>query len=307
MEELSSKRFHLTDGDEGAELTDRAAHEESRRETSPMYETYWGLRFRPFHGQATAKSYVPSPVHDEALARLHYLVEGNHRVGLLLGAMGTGKSLVLSIVAEQWRQLGATVAVTSLRARDAREAMWSIASGWGLDVDLHAPLFDLWRAVADRLAENRWQHNPTIVLLDDADRAANDVLDHIIRLAHCEATADSHLTVILAAQSDRVSELGSQILGLVELRVDLPVWDLTDTHSYLTHCLARAGRPQSAFAEDAVMRIHELAEGVARRVGLLADLSLLAAAAQQLPLVDVHTVETVYDELGVMEAVAAVF
>ncbi|HVX13975.1 MAG TPA: AAA family ATPase [Pirellulales bacterium] len=272
-----------------------------------MYETYWGLRFRPFHGQTGTKSFVPNPAHDEALARLQYLIEGNHRLGLLLGTSGTGKSFVLDIVAEQWRQVGATVAKTNLRARDPRETLWSIATGWGLDVGPHAPLFDLWRAVADRLAENRWQQIPIVILLDDADRASTEVIDHLIRLVHCEATAESRLTVVIAAQSDRIGELGNQLLGLVELRIDLPAWDLTDTHSYLTHLLARAGRPRSAFAEEAVMRIHELSEGVVRRIGLLADLSLLAAAAQQLPLVDVHTVESVFDELGVMDALTLSF
>jgi general secretion pathway protein A len=269
-----------------------------------MYETYWGLRFRPFRGEDGLAAYVPSPAHDEALARLHYLVEGNHRLGLLLGAMGTGKSLVLEVAAHEWKLVGATVAKTSLRARDARETLGAIARGWTLDVDAHAPPFDLWHAISDRLAQNRWERAPLVVLLDDADRATDEVLDQVVRLAHCEPSADSHLTVVLAAQSDRVSELGRQLLGLVELRIDLPTWDLTDTHSYLTHCLARAGRAQTAFAEEAVMRLHELSEGVVRQIGLLADLSLLAAAAQQLPLVDAHTVETVYDELGVAEAVA---
>lgn len=269
-----------------------------------MYETYWRLRYRPFRVEEGVAGYVPSPAHDEALARLNYLVEANHRVGLLLGAMGTGKSLVLEIAAQEWRRIGASVVRTSLRAKDARETLLSIAKGWGADVDLHAPPFELWHAIANRLAENRWQQVPTLALFDDADRATNEVLDQLIRLAHCEPTADSRLTVVLAAQSDRVSELGGQLLGLVELRIDLPAWDLTDTHSYLTHCLARAGRAQSAFAEDAVMRIHELSEGIVRRVALLADLSLLAAAAQQLPLVDVHTVETVYEELGVLETIS---
>jgi type II secretory pathway predicted ATPase ExeA len=110
------------------------------------------------------------------------------------------------------------------------------------------------------------------------------------------------LTVVLAAESDRVSDLGGQLLRLVELRIDLSPWDLTDTHNYLTHCLARAGRPQSAFDEEAVMRIHELSQGIVRRIALLADLSLLAAAGGRLSIVDAHTIEAVYDELGVMDA-----
>lgn len=269
-----------------------------------MYETYWGLRFRPFRNEDGLKGYVPSPAHEEALARLNYLVEANHRVGLLLGASGAGKSLVLEIAAQSWRRLGAYVARTSLRARDSRETLLSIARGWGLDVGLHFEPFELWHALADRLAESRWQQVPTIALFDDADRASSEVLDLVIRLAHCEPSADSRLTVVVAAESDRLCELGRPLLELVDLRIDLPAWDLTDTHNYLTHSLARAGRAQSAFEEEAVMRIHELSESMVRRIGHLADLSLLAAAAQQLPLVDVHTVETVYDELGVMEAIS---
>jgi general secretion pathway protein A len=269
-----------------------------------MYESYWGLRTRPFREEG-GEGYVPSPVHDEALARLHYLVEANHRLGLLLGGAGTGKSLLLAIAARQWQAIGANVAQTSMLARDAREILWSIASGWGLNLDARAGLFEMWRAVGDKLAENRWCQVPTIALLDDADRAAADVLDQVVRLVHTESRSDSRLTVVLAAQADRVSELAGPLLSLVELRIDLFPWDLTDTHNYLTHCLARAGRAQSAFDEEAVMRIHDLSQGIVRRIALLADLSLLAAAGQRLSLVDAHTIETVYDELGVMEAEAS--
>ncbi|HWB10833.1 MAG TPA: AAA family ATPase [Pirellulales bacterium] len=269
-----------------------------------MYEAYWGLRTNPFRGDAGGEIYVASPVHEEALARLHYLVEANHRLGLLLGVSGSGKSLTLAVAAQQWRAVGANVAHTSLLARDGREVLWSIASGWGLNLDPRAGLFEMWRGLGDKLSENRWCQVPTVALLDDADRASAEVLDQVTRLIHCESTVESRLTVVLAVRSDRVSELGGQILSLVELRIDLAPWDLTDTHNYLTHCLARAGRPQSAFDEEAVMRIHELSQGVARRIALLADLGLLAAAGQRLTTVDAHTIETVYDELGVMDVEA---
>lgn len=270
-------------------------------ENGPMYEVYWGLRTRPFR-LGGSEDYVSSPIHDEALARLHYLVEANHRLGLLLGAPASGKSLVLEVAAQQWRAVGATAATVNLVARDTRETLWALASGWGLDLDPAVSQFDLWRAISDRLAEGRWQQTPVLALLDDADRASNDVLDAILRLAHCEPSGDSRLTVVVSSQTDRFGELGRRLLGLVELRIDLTAWDLTDTHNYLTHCLARAGRPQSVFGEDAVMRIHELSEGAVGRIARLAELSLLAAAGQQLSLVDSHTVETVYDELGVMDS-----
>ena len=180
-----------------------------------MYEPYWRLRYRPFRVEGGVESYVPSPAHDEALARLNYLVEANHRVGLLLGAMGTGKSLLFGIAAQEWRRIGASVVCTSLRAKDSRETLHSIARGWDAAVDLHAPTFELWHSIADKLAENRWQQVPTLALFDDADRAADDVLDQVMRLAHCEPTADSRLTVVLAAQGHRRAATGRHRARLV--------------------------------------------------------------------------------------------
>jgi hypothetical protein len=68
----------------------------------------------------------------------------------------------------------------------------------------------------------------------------------------------------------------------------------------LQRAITLAGQRSSIFRPTAVARIHELAEGVPRRVKQLSDLSLVAAAGQELPGVDVETVEATYEELGVV-------
>ncbi|HEX5446519.1 MAG TPA: AAA family ATPase [Pirellulales bacterium] len=266
-----------------------------------MYQDYWELREPPFR-QAGAAHYLPTAVHDEALARLQYLVDSRHRLGLLLGPSGSGKSLTLEVFATQLRTAGCQVAHVNLLGREPQEALWHTAAGWGLNPDRAAPSFELWRLLGDRLIENRWQHLPTVALFDDADDASHEVLSQVLRLVHCEPSADTPLTVVLAAATDRLSYLGRRLLDLAELRIDLLPWDLIDTEQYVCRSLERAGRTAPAFGNDALVRLHELSQGVARRIGLLAELGLLAAAAGGLPLVDAHTVESVYDELGVMDS-----
>jgi type II secretory pathway predicted ATPase ExeA len=270
-----------------------------------MYLDYWGLREKPFANGRNPKAYIPSSTHEEALARLHYLVDSQRRLGLLLGAPGSGKSFMLSVLAQQLRRAAVRAAAFSLQGLSAHEMLWSLAAACGLHPDQGAGAFELWRLVGDLLAANNCQGIANVVLLDDADSASADVLGQVVRLVRGELSSSSRLIVVLAGRSNRMLALGSQLLELAELRVDLAAWELADTESYLQSCLLRAGRKESAFLPEALLRLHELSGGSVRRVALLADLALLAAAGGRLPLVDAYTVEAVYDELGVMDALVA--
>jgi type II secretory pathway predicted ATPase ExeA len=86
-----------------------------------------------------------------------------------------------------------------------------------------------------------------------------------------------------------------------ELRIDLEPWAAGDTENYLKASLARAGREAPLFDPTAVARLHQLGEGIPRRISQLADLALLAGAGQNLRQIDEATVESVYHELGVVE------
>ena len=50
------------------------------------YQSYWGIRCAPFRGCFDPEFFYQSPTHEEALARLHFLVEQRRRMGLLIGA-----------------------------------------------------------------------------------------------------------------------------------------------------------------------------------------------------------------------------
>lgn len=266
-----------------------------------MYQSHWGLRETPFRTSLDPRFFFESPTYEEALARLHFLVDEHRRVGLLLGDPGSGKSLVLEVFADEIRREGRAVARLNLVGLSAPEMLWQLAASLGLNLDPAGPLVSLWRAVADRLAEHRYQETATAVLLDDADQAGADVLAQVARLARLDPTPEARLTIVLAAHRADAARLGRPLLELAELRIDLEPWDPADTEQYLSDTLARAGCPQPAFDPPAVRRIHELAQGVPRRVNQLADLALLAGAGRALDRVDADTVESVYRELGAIE------
>lgn len=270
-----------------------------------MYLRYWGLREQPFTQTVDSKAYVATEPHEEALARLHYVVESRRRLGLLLGTPGSGKSLMLAVLARQLRATPVQTARLSLQGLSDREFLWALAAQLGLTPERTAQPFELWRDLSDRLAENPWQQRATVVLLDDIDLAQRSTLEQVLRLARAEPSCPNYLTLVAASQP-RLEQLDRELLELAELRIDLGNWELADTERFIRDCLARAGcsRKDSVFRPEALLRLNELADGAIRRVAQLADLALLAAAGGRLPQVDAHTIEAVYEELGVMDAYA---
>lgn len=266
-----------------------------------MYLSHWGLRESPFQNRLDPRFFYESPAHEEGLARLHFLVEQRRRLGLLMGGAGTGKSLLLKVFAESMRQQGLPVASFSLLGVEPEEFLRELAGQLGLDPNRPQGISEVWRTVVDRIREYRYQQWATVILLDDADLAGQQVLLQVTRLAQHDLSPDSRLTLVLTGHQERIGRLGETLLELTDLRIDLSEWEASDTESYITRCLARAGRQEPLFDGPAMLRLHELAQGVPRRINQLADLALAAGAGQNLQQIDADTVESVYHELGVIE------
>jgi general secretion pathway protein A len=268
-----------------------------------MYQEHWGLRETPFASGLDPARFYRSPTHDEALARLHFLIDERRRLGLLLGAAGSGKSLLLEVLAQEVARLGAVVVRLNLLAVGQQEFLWQLADGLGLFPCRSEPAHSLWRGITSRLAEHRCQQLQTVVLVDDADEGQPEVLEHLVRFAQHDASSQS-LTLVLACAGRRLARLGPRLLGLSDLRIDIVPWEQEDTSQFIVFALSKAGREEPIFDETALRRIHELSSGAPRRVCQLADLCLLAGAAQELVSIDEDTVETVSQELGVPVALA---
>jgi general secretion pathway protein A len=267
-----------------------------------MYQAYWGLSLSPFRGHLDPRFFHEGPPQEEALARLHFLVEERRTLGLLLGESGGGRSMVMRVFASQLGSIGQQCAVVSLGGLDAREFYWQLITTLGVEVNPQAGTYALARAVADHITANRFQQLATVMLLDDADLARGDVLEQVLRLAQFDVSRDARLTLVLSAQVDHLHKLSPQLLDLADLRIDLESWEEDDTVAFLKSSLAQAGRSSPVFSEQALTRLHQLSAGIPRRVKQLADLALLAGAGRNLVQIEADTVDSVYGELGLLGA-----
>jgi type II secretory pathway predicted ATPase ExeA len=267
-----------------------------------MYQQYWGLHESPFRGGLEPSLFYATANHEEALARLNFLVEERRRLGIVAGPAGVGKSLLLEIFARQIRAAGGEVARTSLTGLDGQEFLWSMAAQWGLNPALSASPFALWRRLADRLIEGRYQQVQMLALLDDAEQARPDVADLVLRLAQLDPHADSRLSIVLATNYSQIDRLPQRLLELAELAVHLEPWTADDTRGYLEFAMEHAGRHLPVYTLDAAERLHALGGGLPLHIKQLADLALMAGAGLGQSQVDADTVEGAFQELGVVVA-----
>jgi general secretion pathway protein A len=259
---------------------------------------HWGLERWPFCSTPGERQFYPTAGHNEALARIEYLVDGRRRLGALLGDSGVGKSLVLRVAAAQLARKGRAVVLVDALGSSTREFLWQVACGLGTTPREEADAPWLWRQVTDRVAENRVRDIDTVLLVDDAGQAGPDLVTQFLRLARLDVTPAARWTIVLAAEPEQAVRWNDGLRNLFDLRIDVLPWTADDTIGYVQTALVEAGRLEPLFEDGALEALHELACGVPRQVTRLADYALLAGAAAAVETIDAGIIEAASEEIA---------
>ena len=234
---------------------------------------------------------------DEALARMHYLVDQGRRLGLLTGPSGCGKSFLFQRFAIESQRLGREVVALDLLGADGRDLLWQLASRLLARVSIQDPRFLLWRAISDRLLEHRLQGLATILLVDHVDQATDEALSVLIRVLHLDEHPDRRLTVLLAADKSHVGKLDPRLLERVDLQIEVEPWSEEEVGEFLRHRLSTLREPALKADSRTAARVWQLSQGIPRRVVRLVELLLVAGASDRSSLLGPHTVDAVHREL----------
>lgn len=246
-----------------------------------------------------ATDYYPSVLQEEALARLAYLAAKNSACGLLLGPDGSGKTLALSRFADQQRKSGAAVASVSAIGTSPVDLLLTIGAAWGADVRMVVELPQLWQRTTDRLRVLSFEQVPAILLVDDLDQARDDVAVLVDRL-QSYAEGNSADLVLIATTDDRcLGLLSPRLLCRVELRIEFDAWTQEESSGFLQQWLAQHGGGKQEFDNQALEVLHDLAEGIPRRVRQLAELTLLAGSESNERHLSEGIVTAAYEELSI--------
>lgn len=260
-----------------------------------MYEAFWGLSESPFSNRINTRWFHESPVHEEALARLFFLIEQRRGFGLIDGEAGTGKSLSLKAVCDQCRRSQRQVVSLDLLGIDAHELLWQLSVSLRLSPSQSESRWSLWRRITDRLASLELSRTQTVFVFDHLERA--DTTCHSLLERLIGVTNSGQATFISSVRTPDLPRLSGFLGDISDLRVELLALQFDETEAMIRDLLTRAGSERDIFDHDAFLRLHVHASGRPRLINRLCELSMIAGMAQNKEIIDGELVDSVADGL----------
>jgi type II secretory pathway predicted ATPase ExeA len=272
----------------------------SEKGTKSMYENYWQLQAKPFEDAIDTDFYYPSSDHQAALLKLRYAIENRRSATVLTGSSGTGKTMLLQCLLQQLPEHIAPIAHLVFPQMPADQLLASLADrlcGPVENSDIRRSLQRLEQFLENNASSG--QH--ALIIIDEAHLLAeNGTLELIRLLTNLHWNGRPVLTVMLSGlprlltSLERMPELEQR----VAVKCVLSRFTETETACYVQHRLHAAGNDSPIFDASALKALHEMAQGVPRRINRLADLSLIVGFAGEQHALTAEHVDAVAEELS---------
>jgi general secretion pathway protein A len=249
-----------------------------------MYTTYFGLTEAPFSMTPDPRYLYMSERHREALAHLLYGIGEGGGFVQLTGEVGTGKTTLCRCLLEQLPPRVDVALILNPRLTDI-ELLAAVCDElripYPAGTTSRKVLVDaLYRHLLDAHAQGR----RTVLIVDEGQDLATDVLEQIRLLTNLETPTQKLLQIILIGQPELIRILDReelrQLAQRVTARYHLLPFSEDDTRAYIVHRLQIAGQKRKIFSDAAMRAVHEAARGIPRLINAICDRALLGGYTQ---------------------------
>lgn len=266
-----------------------------------MYLHYFALTEKPFSIAPNPDYLYFSDRHKEALAHLTYGLGDAGGFVLLTGEVGTGKTTVTRCMLAQLPDTTQVAFILNPTLSEL-ELLGSICDELGIDYQAEqASLKTLTDKIKHRLLANHQQGRHTMLVIDEAQHLAPEVLEQLRLLTNLETNQKKLLQIILVGQPELQTLLKRnelrQLAQRITARYHLLPLNEAQVFAYIKHRLHKAGVEQTLFDAKAIKLIHRLTGGVPRLINLLCDRALMGAYSAQLKQVNKRLVLQAADEV----------
>jgi general secretion pathway protein A len=262
-----------------------------------MYESYYGLREKPF-------SILPDPEliywganHRMAFAMLEFGVMNSAGFTVITGEIGSGKT---TLVRRLLRTLdpNINVGLVSNTPHGREELLQSVM------MSLNQPFDEKYSQLLFKFEKHlRAQHSKnrrTLLIVDEAQNLQPDALETLRMLSNVNADKEQLLQLILVGQPQLRKLLCSSELIQFAQRIssDFHLKSLTSAEvtQYITYRLMAAGARSQLFTQEACAKIAHTSAGIPRTINILCDTALVYGYASKSNVVTKGLVDRVIND-----------
>lgn len=270
-----------------------------------MYKDFFGFVEQPFSIVPNSRYLYLSQRHKEAITHLNAGLGDGGGFAMLTGEVGTGKTTVAKAMLANLDEntKAGLILNPTFSSRDLLEA---ICDEFKISYPQDATLKQLNQVIHHYLLRNHkvgWQ---TLLVIDEAQHLAADVLEQLRLLTNLETDTRKLLKVLLVGQPElqrllqttQLRQLAQRITGRYHL---LPL-DEKETADYIAFRLHTAGGDQQLFHRNSSKLIAKYSHGIPRLINLICDKALNMSYHQGSVVVDKQTVQQACEEVMQFQA-----
>lgn len=254
---------------------------------SLSYLAHFGLTEAPFGLTPDTDFFFASPPHQEALNTLLYALENGEGFIKIVGAVGTGKTLLCRTLLASLPEHCRAVYLPN-PALEPAGILLAVAEELGLALAESDRGYRVHKAIQSQLIALAQRNVHVVLIVDEAQAISVESLETVRLLSNLETEKRKLLTIVLFGQP----ELDARLEAIPQLKTRIGFHDCLrplkrdELADYLAHRMARAGyRPAGVplFSAQAIGLLYEASAGVPRVVNVMAHKALMLAYGKGMP------------------------
>ncbi|MCK5093016.1 MAG: AAA family ATPase [Gammaproteobacteria bacterium] len=248
-----------------------------------MYESFYGLKERPF-------SLLPDPTflyrgkkHHMALTMLEYGLLNQAGITVITGEVGSGKTMIIRKILNQLDE-SMVVGLISNTHKSFGELLQRVLLAFDLEYkgkEKVALYHEFEKFVINTYAQGR----KTVLMIDEAQNLAPETLEELRMLSNINADKDQVLQLVLVGQPELRATLRRSVLRQFSQRVTssyhIEELDRDETRQYIQHRIDVAGGKPGLFQDSACDLIWKYSHGTPRVINTICDMAMVFGYAEQ--------------------------
>ena len=265
-----------------------------------MYQSHFHLHVRPFSSAANPEHYYPASSIEQARESIARNVERAASVTIVTGPVGSGKTLLCQLIANQYANEFPVCLVQGERLDQPEVLFQSILHKLGIPFR-GQDAGELRIILSDHISSPGCV-NGILLIIDDADRLNEELLDEVRSITNIVKDGQPCARVVLAGSPRLDENLGAPALESLNQRVAgrhyLENFSHHETSDYIGARITSSGGDAGAlFTDDALHKVQQATNGVPRLVNQICDHALMLASVNHVDQLNGQLIEEAWADL----------